>query len=220
MAIFSRRNFILSGLATIPVIATQLNKNIVSSAHAEENKLSQEEKRKIIIENIMNRTSVRVYQKTKIDNAILDDLVKIGMSAPSAGNRQPWEFIVITDEKLLIELSKINPAYLKNAPAAILTMANLDVYNGDAEYYKPFWIQDLSAATENILLAAEAYELGGVWTGLYPVKDYSARAQKVLNLPENLIPMNIIVLGYPKLAPKVKDKWKPEKVHYNTYKKG
>jgi len=83
---------------------------------------------------------------------------------------------------------------------------------------RAFWIQDCSAATENILLAAHALGLGAVWTGLYPNEDRAKAVSELLKLPETIIPLCAIVIGYPAEQPQPKDKWLPENVSYNEYK--
>jgi len=80
-----------------------------------------------------------------------------------------------------------------------------------------FWVQDCSAATENILLAAHALGLGAVWTGCYPMMERMTNVSQVLNLPANLVPLSVIVMGYPNEQPEPKDKWKPENVTYNRF---
>lgn len=82
-----------------------------------------------------------------------------------------------------------------------------------------YWIQDCSAVTENILLAAHAMGLGAVWCGAYPNNeiDKVGKMQNLLSLPEDVYVLSVIVLGYPDSEPVIKDKWEPAKVHYNKY---
>ena len=104
---------------------------------------------------------------------------------------------------------------LKTAPLAIIVCGNLEkALTGNAQQY---WIQDTSAATENILLAAHGLGLGAVWTGLFPNKDRCEPICKLLGIPEHIIPLNIIIIGYPAESPTPKDKWKPENVSYNKF---
>jgi nitroreductase len=82
-----------------------------------------------------------------------------------------------------------------------------------------YWVQDVAAATENILLAAHALGLGSVWTGVYPMDDRVAAVSKAVGLPETIVPLCVIVIGHPDESPMPKDKWKPENVSYNEYGK-
>lgn len=165
--------------------------------------------------NIIERTSVRRYNDQPISAELTEALCYAGMCAPSGVNRQPWEFIVVDDKKLLSELAQSLP-YAKmaaEAPLAIVTCGNRERFlDGDDA---TLWEQDLSAASENILLAAHALGLGGVWTCLYPHPDREETVRKVLNIPSNLIPFNLIPIGYPLADHKPMDKWHPERVHHN-----
>ncbi len=173
----------------------------------------------VVINNIMNRKSVRSYTNQKIDNQILENIVKAGMAAPTARNLQPWEFVVVTDRNVLDKLSTLKPAakMLQEATAAIVVAGNLDTYTGDLVSVTPYWVQDTSAATENMLLAVEAYKLGAVWIGVYPTTELTSKVQEMLSLPNSLVPLNIISIGYPKDNTLPKDKFKPTKLHWNTY---
>lgn len=169
------------------------------------------------LENIATRVSVRSYLDKPVEAAQVEQLLRAGMAAPSAVNRQPWHFVVVTDKAQLKALSKANPYadMVAKAPLAIVVCGDMKkALDGKS---REFWVQDCSAATENILLAANAMGLGAVWTGAYPseerVKDISA----ILNLPEHIVPLNIIVIGYPDGENKPKDKWKPENISYNTF---
>ena len=121
-----------------------------------------------VIENIMTRASVRSYQEKAVEKDKIVTLLKAGMAAPSAADKRPWHFVVVTDRKLLDGLAKANPnaAFAKKAPLAIVVCGDMSkTLQGGG---KDFWIQDVSAASENILLAAHALGLGAVWTGTYP----------------------------------------------------
>ena len=144
-------------------------------------------------------------------------MLRAGMAAPTAVNRQPWHFVVINSKEKLAELAGNGPrgGMLKKAALAIVVCGNMDkALQGPAQ---GFWVQDCSAATENILLAANALGLGAVWTGPYPDENRSAEVAKVLKLPQAFIPLCTIVIGHPAEQPQPKDKWKPENVSYNEY---
>lgn len=165
---------------------------------------------------IMTRTSVRSYTDAPISEATIDTLLRAGMAAPTAGNKQPWKFVVVTERALLDSLAEGNWKMAAKAPAAIVVCGDTtNVFPGEGRDY---WIQDCSAASENILLAAHALGLGAVWCGCYPISDRVARVQKLLELPAGIVPLSVLVMGYPTEAHQPKDKWKPENVHFNRWK--
>ncbi|MGP1625455.1 nitroreductase family protein [Prevotella koreensis] len=171
----------------------------------------------VVLNNILNRTSVRSYQDKPVEKEKIEKLLRSGMAAPTAMNKQPWHFIVVTDKNQLQKLSEANPyaEMAAKAPLAIVVCGDMDkALEGEA---REFWVQDCSAATENILLAATGMELGAVWTGTYPSKERCAAVAKVLGLPESLIPLNTIVIGYPDKEVTPKYKWKKENISYNMY---
>ena len=172
---------------------------------------------RVVLSNIATRTSVRSYLDKPVEPEKIDQMLRAGMAAPTAVNRQPWHFVVVTDRRQLDAMAKTNPhaSMLEKAPLAIVVCGDMNkALEGEA---REFWVQDCSAATENILLAAHALGLGAVWTGVYPdakrVKELSA----VLKLPANLVPLNTIVIGYPDKENKPKDKWDPKNVSYDVY---
>lgn len=168
------------------------------------------------IENIMTRASVRTYSSEPIDSAALDTILKAGMAGPTAMNRQPWHFEVITDATVRQALADELP-YCKmaaRAQALIVVCGNKEKFIEDAPEY---WVQDCSAASENILLAAHALGLGAVWTGVYPVQERVDEVSRTLRLPGNLIPLNVICIGHPESDNPAKEKWDSAKVHYNGF---
>lgn len=168
------------------------------------------------IENIMTRSSVRTYTAELVDSADVITLLKAGMAAPTAMNRQPWVFVVITDAARRAAMAAELP-YCKMAATAPLLIAVCGDKAKFIEDAPEYWVQDCSAATENILLAAHALGLGAVWTGVYPVQDRVEMVTKALGLPEGIIPLNIICIGHPDSDNPAKDKWDPAKVHYNMF---
>ncbi|MDE5643079.1 MAG: nitroreductase family protein [Muribaculaceae bacterium] len=169
-----------------------------------------------VIENIMTRTSVRQFNDKPVSKDTLDMLVRAGMAAPTAVNKQPWAFVVVTDRQVLDSLDAVHPhAHLAGATAAISVCGDLTrALEGRAMEY---WIQDCSAATENILLAAHAVGLGAVWCGVYPDESRVADVSRVLELPDSVVPLNIITMGYPEGENAPKDKWDAAKVHYQKW---
>lgn len=170
------------------------------------------------IENIMTRTSVRQYEAGRtVSPDTVEILLRAAMSAPTAVNKQPWQFVVLDKREAIDSLSQYltYAKMLEHAPLAIVTCGDLtQAVEGEGETY---WIQDVSAATENLLLAAHALGLGAVWTGVYPIADRVAGVQKALMLPDSIVPLAVVPIGYPAMDQAPKDKWKPEKVHFNKY---
>lgn len=166
------------------------------------------------INNIMTRTSIRQYTNEPVSKADIETMLRAGMAAPTAVNKQPWHFVAVTNKEKLAELAG-RRGMIKQAGVAIVVCGNLDkAMQGKAQEY---WIQDCSAATENILLAANALGLGAVWTGCYPMEDRVAEVSKALKLPETIVPLCVIAIGHPAEQPTPKDKWKPENVSYNEF---
>lgn len=166
----------------------------------------------VAIQNIMTRTSVRQYTGKAIPADTVEILLKAAMAAPSAINKQPWEFVVLNDVAKREKIGEAVPGVgdkTKTAGAVILVCGNKDRFIEDAPEY---WVQDCSAATENLLLAANALELGAVWCGVYPVHERVAQVREILGLPANLIPLNVVTIGYPTALQNPKDKWDPAKI--------
>ncbi|MCM1292442.1 MAG: nitroreductase family protein [Bacteroides sp.] len=161
---------------------------------------------------IMNRTSVRAYADKAVGEAQIDSLLRAAMAAPTAVNRQPWHFVVIDGRAQLDSIASDfrNISMAAEAPLAIAVCGDLSLaLDGEAQAY---WIQDCSAATENMLIAAQAMGLGAVWCGIYPSTERVDKARRMLDLPDNLVPLNIVVIGYPKAPQQPKDKYTPEKI--------
>ena len=170
-----------------------------------------------VMENILNRKSVRKYTKEEVKKEQLEMLVRAGMAAPSARNSQPWLFFVIDDRTILDNLAKQlpNAKMLLNAKAAIVVCGNLQkALEGDG---REFWVQDCSAATQNILLAAESMGLGAVWTGAYPRKETVNIIKVELGLPEHIVPLNVIPIGWQTGEEKPKQKYTEENIRWNKW---
>ena len=168
------------------------------------------------IENIMTRTSIRQYKAQPVEQEKIDIMLKAAMAAPTAVNLQPWHFIVITDTATISQLAGPRPT---NAPLMIAVCGDTNKTTmPDGKGKLPdFWIQDVSAATENLLLAAHAQGLGAVWTGVYPAMERVADVANILNCPENIIPLAVVRIGYPDESPEPKNKFKEENVSYNKF---
>lgn len=169
-----------------------------------------------VMDNIFERKSVRNYTLNPdntpkaISKDTLELIVKAAMAAPSAMNRQPWEFVVFTDREKMDKLAQVLPyaKMLKSASAAIVVC-------GDSK--EVLWRDDCSAAAQNILLATESVGLGGVWTAVSPDKKRVKAVKETLGIPAQMVPLCLIPVGYPSGKDKPKDKWKSEKVHYEKW---
>lgn len=172
-----------------------------------------------VLNNIHMRTSVRSFTDEKIPLETIKELVKAGMAAPTAGNMQPWEFLVVDNKETLEKMGGIHKFSTpsKSAAAAIVVLADIDTYKNRPEF-KPFWITDTSVATENIMLAATSMGIGSVWLSVYPSKERENKLRKVLNIPNKYNILCSIALGYPSEDVVPKDKWKAEKLHMNSIK--
>lgn len=165
--------------------------------------------------SILSRVSVRRYTDQPVSSDQMSAILHAAMSAPSGVNKQPWEFIVVDNRELLSQLADALP-YAKmtaEAPVAIVVCGNRERFLDGVD--DVLWEQDLSAASENILLAAHAIGLGGVWTCIYPHEERISPVRSILNIPDNLIPFNLIPIGYPEKEHAPMDKWHSERVYQN-----
>lgn len=188
----------------------------ITTSEQEESTQNTVDESEVIYNAIMTRSSVRSYTSQIVDDKTIEKLLRAGMAAPTAGNRQPWEFMVVTDRSTLDQF----PAIIPGANMAAKAQLAIVVMGTPAKALMPeYWVQDCSAATENILLAAHGMGLGAVWCGAYPnnEKDRVGQMSQLLAIPDGTIALSIIVIGYPDSEPHVKDKWDTEKVHYNKY---
>lgn len=168
------------------------------------------------LKTIFNRKSVRDFTGEKIEIEKLDVLLKAGMAAPSARNIQPWNFILVTKREILDNLADKLPyaKMLYQSGAAIVVCGTPDTENEELSSY---WVQDCSAATENILLAGESLGLGAVWTGVFPRKDRVSAVKEILGIPVNAEPLNVIAIGHPAKETTPKNKFDPGKIHYECW---
>ncbi len=160
------------------------------------------------LKSIYERTSVRSYTSKAVDKDTLVELVKAGMAAPTGSNKQPWEFVVIQDKATLTKLGEIKPPVGK-APAAIVVLGDTSKSGS--------WVLDCSAATENILIAATSMGLGTVWTGAYGNARFEALLKETLSLPDGVMPLSVIAVGYADGTPTPKNKYVESKVHFEKY---
>lgn len=159
-------------------------------------------------EAIFKRRSIRKYLTDQIKKEDLELILNYGMIAPSACNKQPWLFYVINDQEKQEQVRHITP-YMN-----ILAPCYLIVCGDTKKAIKDFWVQDCSAAIENILIGAASLGLGTCWMGIYPNVDPVSRAQKILNVEEHIIPLGVIALGYPNENPAPRSHFDLEKIKY------
>jgi nitroreductase len=142
---------------------------------------------------ILGRRSIRRYTPEPVDAAQMEQVLRAAMCAPSANNAQPWRFIVITERAILDKIPTIHPysAMLREAPAAILVCGDTTL-----EKAPGYWVVDCSAATENLLIAAHALELGTVWLGVYPRPERMREMSALFGLPDHVKPLALVAIGH------------------------
>ena len=168
-----------------------------------------------IIDTIFARRSIRKYQDKPVEREKLERLLKAAMAAPSAMNIKPWEFVVVTEQ---VTMDMIRSALMFgkfNAPAAIAVCGNTSFFKHPMA--SKYWVQDCSAATENILLAAVGLGLGTVWLGVHPIHNFSKRISEILQLPAQVKPLNIIYVGYPAEEKPARTQYDPDRVYWEKY---
>ncbi len=214
------KHFLLASVASLFLTATvALTSCCGNCGNAGNNTCPNIDSAEVVLQAIQTRTSVRDYQETPVEDWKVEKILRAGMAAPSAINKQPWSFTVVNDKALLQQIadSAQNAHMAAKAPMAIVVCGDMTKAIED-EKIREFWVQDASAATENILLAAHALGLGAVWTGFYPNLDKAKMMGRMLNMPSSQIVLCVIPMGYPAENPTPKDKWIPENVHYNVWK--
>jgi nitroreductase len=159
---------------------------------------------------ILTRRSIRKYTSEPVPNDMLDQLLRAAMSAPSAGNQQPWQFVLVLERQKLDAIPLFHPyaEMARSASAAILVCGDMRL-----EKNKGYWVQDCSAATQNILLAAHALDLGAVWVGVYPREERVEAFRKLLGIPQEVIPFAFVPVGYPGESKPPSNRYEPSMIH-------
>lgn len=167
-----------------------------------------------IMDAILTRRSIRRYTAQPVAEELITGFLKAAMAAPSAGNEQPWEFVVLTERTILDRIPSFHPyaAMLKEAPAAILVCGDLA-----REKHEGYWVQDCSAATENILIAVNEKGLGAVWLGIYPREERVRGLRQLLSIPETIVPFALVAIGYPAEKKEPADRFDASRLHYNSW---
>lgn len=181
----------------------------------------------VVMQNILNRKSVRSYNGEAIPDSVMEDLLRAAQAAPSAVDRRPWQMVVMTDKsqyETVFEGNHNMQKFMESGAVIILcadttfTAPTRENPDGPAVVQiNQMWRDDLGAVTENLLLAAEAYGLGACWTACYPYPDRMDPVKKALQLPPTVVPYAVVPIGYHDGTTQPKDKWDPARVHYNKW---
>ena len=164
--------------------------------------------------DVFNRASIRRYKKEQVQDEKIRKILEAAMCAPSAGNEQPWHFIVCRDEQVIKALSESSPysKMAKDAPLCIVVCGDLSL-----QRHEGYWVLDCSAAVENMLIEVSALGLGAVWLGIYPVQERVDYVRRQFNLPENVIPFALIPIGYPAEDRKPASRFNESRVRYDKW---
>ena len=167
-----------------------------------------------LLEAIHTRRSIRQYDDRPVPEEMVRTVLEAAMMAPSAGNVQPWQFVVVDDRDIMVQIKDTHPyvGMAAQAPLGILVCGDLRL-----EKYAGFWVQDSSAAMQNLLLAAHGQGLGAVWTGIHPVEERVARFRAIFSLPDPVVPLGFAVIGWPVKPGGRKTRYKPERIHRNRW---
>lgn len=167
-----------------------------------------------VMDAIYKRRSIRKYTDAPISDESIKEILKAGMYAPSGGNEQAWDFIVVRDKVKLEKIVEFHPyaKCLLGCNAAVIVCGNKE-----KERFEGLWIQDCSASTQNMLLAATAQDIGSVWLGLYPEMSRVEGVKELFNLPDHIIPFSIVSLGYADESRDVPERFNPDSIHMENW---
>jgi nitroreductase len=169
------------------------------------------------LRTILNRRSVRKYNDKPVSRKQLETILRAGMAAPSAGDQRPFSFVAVAEHETLVKLAAALPyARMLNQAAAAIVVCGQPA-KAISQTENTFWVQDCSVASGNILLAAESMGIGAVWVGVHPNAEREAAVRKILSVPDTLVPLNVVSLGYPKEKQKPGDKFDPKSIHWERY---
>lgn len=165
---------------------------------------------------IYQRRSVRKYRKGDVSDKIVKDLLDAGMAAPSAAAKDPWEFIVVRNRNMLAKICEELPngLMLKDSALGIVVCGDISKAHDRQESYM---LQDCSAAIQNILLAVTKLGLGACWLGVHPRQTRMDHIRRVFDLPENIIPVAVLSIGWPDEEHKARTRYNPDLVHYEKW---
>lgn len=166
------------------------------------------------IEALKTRRSIRKYRNGKIPEETISDIINCAMYSPSAFDYQPWHFIVIDEKEIFDDILKAatHAEMIRDASHTIVICGDSKL-----EENMGLLVQDISAATQNLLLAAHTYGLGAVWVGIYPFEEIVQGIKDLFNLPDNIVPVSMAVIGYPGEAPAQPERYKKDRIHLNEW---
>lgn len=167
-----------------------------------------------ILETVLNRRSIRAYTDEPVPRETIERLLAAAMSAPSAADEQPWQFIVIDDPHILENIPGVHPFTpgSGHAPAAVLICGDLSLLRTPG-----FWVQDCAAAAENLLLAAHGIGLGAVWMAVFPLEDRIRGFRTLFSLPDHIVPFALVPVGHPAEEVPPADRFCEDRIHYNGW---
>ena len=163
------------------------------------------------------RRSVRRFSDRAVPREVVDRILAEALTAPSSRNSRSTRFLVVDRHDLIARMAGMRDygsAFMEGAPLAVVVCADLTRNPGASG---DWWVMDASAASENLLLAAHAVGLGAVWTGVYPRSERVKAVRTILGLPESVVPLNVIPIGYPAETPEPKQKWNPGNIRRNGW---
>lgn len=166
------------------------------------------------MDTIFRRRSIRKFRDGEIDQKKIEQIIRAGMNAPSAGNEQPWHFIVVRERDRLDGITQVHPysSMLREAEVAIVLCGDVSL-----EQYEGFWVQDCAAAAENMLLEITDMGLGSVWLGIYPIKERIDGLRDLFSLPQNVFPFAVFPVGYPGEEKKENNRFDRARIHFDTW---
>ena len=168
-----------------------------------------------MLNSIMNRRSIRKFEDRPVEREKLEAILRAAMQSPTAKDSRCWEFLVVTDRAACEAVSKMSEFAMcaAKAPALIIPMVNLSQTSSE----ECWWVEDLAAATQTMLIQIEEEGLGGTWLGMYPRKSRTDALRAYFELPDHILPFAVIALGYKGKEKPGEDRWNPEKVHWEHY---
>ncbi len=163
---------------------------------------------------IFQRRSIRTYTEPDVSDEQIRTILHAAMMAPSANDSRPWQFLVIKEKDRLAQLCDVSPyaKMTKDASVAIIVCGDLSL-----ERSKGFWVQDCSAATQNMLLEATQQGLGAVWLGVYPLEERVEFLRNICQLPQHIVPLCIVPIGHPAQSPETPDRYDATRIHHEIW---
>jgi nitroreductase len=168
-----------------------------------------------ILPTIFSRRSIRRYAERPVEREVLTQLMQAAMAAPSATNSRPWEFVAVTQPETMAAFQREMPFGKFKAPAAVVVCGNHRIAKNVSS--RLFWVQDCSAATENLLIAAAGLGLGTCWLGVHPMNPVEQIVRRIVKLPRHVTPLTVVYVGYPAEEKPARTQYEEERVHWEKY---